>query len=1083
MANQTVTTSLNYDASSISGLLDGETISINGGSLTINSDVRWNQQAAVLGNITLSATLGGNLAIDGTTVWELPFSSSTGNVPTQVALGSNGVTGGTSGATGELMRVWSSGELTPRTAGGAMPATGYVKLRTRSGTFQSGETVTLPGGATIVLSSAGKRSWLHIVGAASGVLTQTRLSTVTMQGDWYELGSTNGADDQIIQLPVREEITAVQIETSAGSGVYEWWANGGDAFMSRWFSEDNQSLTNLTRTKYVTTGPSNYPSADRVRETTANNVHHISHSRSAATGSVTFSAIVKQETRQWCVVQVSTANDANRFGALVDLSAGTIIANPSVGSPTGTASAITSLGSGWYKVDVTISHTSGSFNCYLATANSATPTYSGGLPTYTGTTTEGMFIGFMWFEHATLQVIPTDARGKFFFSDGVNGTLLFAKRTGVTAGAKPPSGCKIRIPNIFLGTSNSADWSATQLSWVNRYSYSMTNAAISIDGVNFNWLGGAIGSEPAAATIKNSTWTFWRIGGRAVSVENVGMGLSYLQSDAIDMTSPVDLVITKSRFTTRSGFHRITTGINITLTDCIFDKAIQSTGLLTTKAPNSLLFSMNDLFGGAITNCAFIGGRISCLSSTNVTVKNMQYADNTIGDTISSAPVAAIALNGFNITVDGFSSYGNLSNVHPYNQIVQLGSTITNSNINIVNIGSLQSPWDAGSANACGNILTTSSGTGFTVRRCFASNLRSAPISFSSGGADFRAFDVRASAAVTQGIDGRQNYFRGGFFTPSRSVLSSPGSHWIDAFTSNTAGAIVIYGNEPTISTASQCSTIFGVGSGFNGSGSVILSKTTDNIVWATPSKFYGHTAFGAGGCSLTGTDLQNVLFEYQIDAGSFTFLCNSVRQSTGGGSGTNTISVTAADRAALARQPQVGDYIQTSSGRLPAGTTITGISTNTITCSANFTSNVANNELITFSNVNVAVSPSDGYELKVRARPFVSAVNLFSNIQIGIATNAAAIQCLHPLPGSLLNVTNLVAQSRVKVTRLDTGALLGQASSGAGTSVSFDFQYTGAVLVEARNASSIPAYIPWSTQVSISPTVATKVVALQQFD
>jgi hypothetical protein len=57
MAAQTVTTVVNYDTASISGLLNGETITINGGSVTIDADVRWNQQAAVLGAVTLSATL------------------------------------------------------------------------------------------------------------------------------------------------------------------------------------------------------------------------------------------------------------------------------------------------------------------------------------------------------------------------------------------------------------------------------------------------------------------------------------------------------------------------------------------------------------------------------------------------------------------------------------------------------------------------------------------------------------------------------------------------------------------------------------------------------------------------------------------------------------------------------------------------------------------------------------------------------------------------------------------------------------------------------------------------------------------
>ena len=147
MANQTVTTAVNYDSAAISGLLNGETITINGGTCTIDADVRWNQQAAVLGAVTISSSLGGSLVVDGTKIWEIPFSASSGNVPTQNALGSNGVTGGTSGATGELTRVWATGSLTPATAGAAMPATGFIKLRTKTGTFQAGETITLPGGA------------------------------------------------------------------------------------------------------------------------------------------------------------------------------------------------------------------------------------------------------------------------------------------------------------------------------------------------------------------------------------------------------------------------------------------------------------------------------------------------------------------------------------------------------------------------------------------------------------------------------------------------------------------------------------------------------------------------------------------------------------------------------------------------------------------------------------------------------------------------------------------------------------------------------------------------------------------------
>lgn len=228
MANQTITTAVNYDDASISGLTNGETITNNGGSLTINSDVRWNQQAAVMGSVTCSAVLGGSIYIDGKNVWELYFSASTGNVPSQAAIGSNGVTGGTSGATGELLRVWATGSLDPSAAGGAMPATGWIKLRSKVGTFLNGEVVTLPGGATITLNGVGQRSWINVAQAEATTITCSGSGVYNITGDWYSLGVTSGATGQTLQYPILDYCPALQIETSAGSGVYEWWVNGGD---------------------------------------------------------------------------------------------------------------------------------------------------------------------------------------------------------------------------------------------------------------------------------------------------------------------------------------------------------------------------------------------------------------------------------------------------------------------------------------------------------------------------------------------------------------------------------------------------------------------------------------------------------------------------------------------------------------------------------------------------------------------------------------------------------------------------------------------------------------------------------------
>jgi hypothetical protein len=225
MANQTVTTVVNHDDAAVSGLLNGETYTINGGEVRVNGDVRWGQNAAVIGNVTISATLGGKFVLDGRDVWEIPYIGATGNVPAIGALGTNTVTQG--GASGELMRVWANGEMEPRAPGTAMPAAGWIKMRSKTGAFVAG-TVTLPGGATIEARDGGKRSWIHVVGARTTTITVPRLGSFEVLGDWYELGVTTADDSQVFSLPVAEECPAIQIETAPGSGVFEWWLSAGE---------------------------------------------------------------------------------------------------------------------------------------------------------------------------------------------------------------------------------------------------------------------------------------------------------------------------------------------------------------------------------------------------------------------------------------------------------------------------------------------------------------------------------------------------------------------------------------------------------------------------------------------------------------------------------------------------------------------------------------------------------------------------------------------------------------------------------------------------------------------------------------
>jgi hypothetical protein len=1084
MANQTVTTTVNYDSASISALLDGESITINGGSLTIDADTRWNQQAAVFGQVILSSTLGGDFIVDGTKVWEIPFSASSGSVPTQGALGSNGVTGDTSGATGELTRVWASGSFDPSAAGGAMPSTGYIKLRSKTGTFVSGETITLPGGATITASSAGKRGAIQVF-ATSGVnLNVPRLTNCSITGDWYDLGTTNGADNQTLTLPIREELGGIQIETAAGSGVYEWYANAGDIWNGHYYINESLTITNGTLTRNAVAALP-YPASERLRETAVAGVHSASfplgsNTTSFPAGVMTFSAVLKQDGRQWAVVQFSTNGNADRYGVLVDLAAGTIIATPTVGSPTGTASSITSLGNGLYRVNVTINHT-GTGAVTIASADSSTPTYTTGLPTFAGSTTAGVAISLTRLEMPTYSFIPTDVRGKHCFSDPIAGTVQLALRGTNNSGFKPPTGCKIRIPNVFLSTSTATDYSAPMLTATNtRYYVNATSSGIlNLNCVVFNWF------NVGFSTVANTCTTQYF--GGASSIANVCMGSGLIASAVnVALSGFFAASITDSRFCRRqTPLFSTSSCANVTISRCRFDLIGFYPGIsqrtsggnqtgVTLGASNCLLVDSE------VINCAIT------FNAAGVKIKNLKYADVMTGTTPAFNSTAIQGL-GSNIEIDGFSSVGGIANIHPNTCIHTVTGFYTS--LSISNIGTPSAPFDCGSVNPMQLVINGGTGSPTVLRRIYTTNIRTAPFALGSGSNGVQLFDVWGTGAQFIDISAPNLVSRGGRWTNmKRGFSGANGTHWDDAYNSTTTGRITLMANEPTAASSSQFSATLGTGSGYSGSGTIIVSKLTDQLVWTSPYKFYGHTAFG-GGCSVGGTDTQNLLWEYKIDTGSgfgaWTFLTNTVRTSTDPTTGASTVTVNSADLASLARQPQVGDFIQHSTLRLPQDTTITNISGNVITCSNAFIASIlGNNGTISFSPVNVTVSPSSGYSLQVRCYPSIAAVTTaVSGFQAGTKTNATDQQIQHPLPGALVNVTNLVPQSRVKVSRVDTGAILQQASCGAGTSLAFDFQYAGAVRVEARNASGTPAFKPWFTQVSISSAAPTNIVALQESD
>lgn len=224
MATFTVTTAQNIDE--LTSKAGNDTYNVNGGTLTIDQDSRYgtNQTTSTaLGNVTISATLGGKVTIDARYVRLIPFTGGSGNVPASNTTISQG------SASGKLIGVWSALNAAPTAAASAMPASGYIKIKQWNSTEFSAGALT---GITANASGASVAGWIELVGVESTTVTVPRLGSFEMKGEWFDLGTTSGSNTTTYQIPTSGSVTyvpAVWVETGTGTGVYEAYPCAGSA--------------------------------------------------------------------------------------------------------------------------------------------------------------------------------------------------------------------------------------------------------------------------------------------------------------------------------------------------------------------------------------------------------------------------------------------------------------------------------------------------------------------------------------------------------------------------------------------------------------------------------------------------------------------------------------------------------------------------------------------------------------------------------------------------------------------------------------------------------------------------------------
>lgn len=213
----------NTNIDSLTSKAGGDTYDVAGFKLTIDQDSRvgLNQTTSTtLGAITINAAKGGEVHVDGTAIWMIPYTGGSGNVPAWNTTISNG------SGSGKLIGVHSALTAASTATGAAMPATGFIRVKQKTGTYSAGALT----GITATASNAGRVGWLEIVGDESATVNANRLGTFRVTGEWFELGTTSGTSNQTLQCPnngLLRYLAGVFIEATSGAGDYEFWPNAG----------------------------------------------------------------------------------------------------------------------------------------------------------------------------------------------------------------------------------------------------------------------------------------------------------------------------------------------------------------------------------------------------------------------------------------------------------------------------------------------------------------------------------------------------------------------------------------------------------------------------------------------------------------------------------------------------------------------------------------------------------------------------------------------------------------------------------------------------------------------------------------
>ena len=599
----------------------------------------------------------------------------------------------------------------------------------------------------------------------------------------------------------------------------------------------------------------------------------------------------------------------------------------------------------------------------------------------------------------SMKVVTQTTSGIRLGNDGTNGVFYL-----------PPAGCKVRIPATVLTTctrtaSGSGPRVLPNATLATRQELVTTGAGyIDMRGAVIQWymnLSQAFFAKYKSCAISD-TMVLSEVAS-PLDVDDCIVAPTVAQLNyALNITSCfAGGTIKDSKFVR---FSLASSGAYVSVINYVTGVTFQNnwfvSGTLRANATTGVISSAQAV------NCTFqgntlMGGRGLFIGAQRCTFNQTAFYNHTITTTTASTNgcYALEFTTGCSGTiVDGFVLP--LSAVGPYNGIVSVAACY---NTLIKNIGtSYSSPLALNSSVTGLGVNGAGNNDGIVVKRMFLSNTRVGPYAFVNSDTNVLCENVAGDAADISVVASLNTTIKNALLTAATTgQVSVYGTHWITRFTSTTAGFAEILCNEPTSSTAAQCTVVAGTPR-FNSSGSVLLTSVGDEVIWEMPFFAKGYTAFTNSAPTITGT---NVTYSANARWGNHDLY---FQVDTGSGYGGTWLNLTA----------------------------------------ANLVANVFNS--------------TTGFKLKIRAVCAVaSATNVLTNLRIALTTTQADRDTkLYPLSTNTVTFTGLPAGCDAVVLSAGTETILEQKDSLVGTTYSYTYEGTPSVDVGFLKPGYVPFYI-----------------------